>query len=207
MSVWLQGPELLPLTVIGFLTDWLFSGKILVPLALLGVALLAWQRRWSLAASLLVFFPLVAAGAGLKYVLPTPAAATFLKVRVLFVSSFGGPQFLANGYPSGHAARTAFALGWLVLAFAPSPGRLRAAVFAIVLTCCVGWTRIYVGDHTLLEILGGLALALVFLIPAAILQTVRPGGSRGPTERLPGGLQDGQEGVGLQGGAPNQGAV
>ncbi|MBV8085741.1 MAG: phosphatase PAP2 family protein, partial [Chloroflexi bacterium] len=81
----------------------------------------------------------------------------------------GAPTPLAHGFPSGHASRAGFALGWLAIVLTPPQYRKPVLAVATVLTLAVCWTRIYVGDHSLLEILAGLALALTFLVPAAAL--------------------------------------
>jgi membrane-associated phospholipid phosphatase len=168
VSVWLQGPEVMWLTLLGAATDALFLAETVLPLAALAFLVLAWRRHWLLALSVGCIVPVVGLEVVLKYLLDVPNASTYLQVRKVLQTP-GAPTALEHGFPSGHASRAGFTLGWLAIAL--TPPRYRKPVFAgvAVLTLAVCWTRIYVGDHSLLEILAGLALALTFLIPAAAL--------------------------------------
>jgi membrane-associated phospholipid phosphatase len=169
VSAWLQGPSEYPLTVTGFVTDWLFSPQVVLGLAALGCLALTISRRWMLAASLALVFPVVAAETVLKYLIDQPPASGFLQVRVLQRTSDVHFAAFEHGFPSGHAARIAFAIGWLALLLAPARWRVPIAAAATILALFSAWTRIYVGDHSLLEIIAGLLLAGVFLPLAGAL--------------------------------------
>ena len=172
VSSWLQGPSEYPLTVVGFVTDWLFSAEVVLGLAALGCLVLAVCRRWLLAASLALVFPVVAAETVLKYLIAQPPASTYLQVRVLFRTSDVQIAALEHGFPSGHAARIGFALGWLALLLAPARWRVPLALGAAVVALFSAWTRIYVGDHSLLEIVAGLVLAGIYLPLAGALMAL-----------------------------------
>jgi len=167
-SRWLQGPAEFALTVVGAVTQQLFSGQVVLGVALIAAVLLLLRRRWLLAASMAAVFPLVLAEVALKLLIQQPPASRYLQLRLLF-SSYGPPGALATGFPSGHAARAMFVIGWLTVVFTPNRYRPLALAGAIVLTLFVCWTRIYVGDHSVLEIVAGLVLAVVFLVPAGVL--------------------------------------
>ncbi len=165
-SLWLQGPAEPALTAVGFVTDWLCSWQFLLSLAALGCLALALTGRWLAAFSGALIFPLVAVEVAMKYAIEEPPASHFLQTRSLFTSSYVHIEGLSNGFPSGHAARIGFAAGWLAVFC--TPARYRAVVLGAVelVTLFVGWTRIYVGDHSALEIVAGLLLSLAFLFPA-----------------------------------------
>ena len=163
MSLWLQGPDEQPLTVLGDITGWLFSGQIVLPTAIVLCLVLLLRGRVLLALSAGLIFPLVALEAVLKLLIAAPPASNYLRVRILTVSPDTGIKALEHGFPSGHAARIGFVIGWLALLL--TPRRYRAPVVAglLLLTLFIAWTRIYVGDHSLLEIIAGLLLAAMFL--------------------------------------------
>ena len=168
ISQWLQGPAERSLTDIGFVTDWLFSGEVVLGVAAICCVVLLIRGRWLLALSAGVVFPAVVTEIILKLLIAKPPASSYLRVRVLVPS--GVPvQALAHGFPSGHAARIGFVIGWLTLLLVPARYRLAAAVAAAVIAFFCVWTRIYVGDHSLLEIVAGLLLAGVFLPVAGVL--------------------------------------
>ncbi|MFI5268991.1 MAG: phosphatase PAP2 family protein, partial [Chloroflexota bacterium] len=171
-SVWLQGPQEPALTVVGFFTDWLFSAQLVLGLAALLCVVLAFRRRWLLAASAALVFPVVLLEAVLKFLVHQPPASTFLQVRVLFRSSDVNLEALAHGFPSGHAARIGFVLGWLLLLLVPRSCRPQVTLGTLLLTLLIAWTRIYVGDHSLLEIVAGLLLAAAFLPLAGALMSI-----------------------------------
>jgi membrane-associated phospholipid phosphatase len=175
ISGWLQGPPEQALTVIGFFTDWLFSGQLVVALGLLLCIVLALRGQWLLAASVALVFPVIFLEAVLKFLINQPPASTFLQVRVLFRSSDPQVAPLEHGFPSGHASRIGFVLGWLMLLLVPRRYRLPVLLVAVPLMLFVAWTRIYVGDHSLLEIVAGLLLAATFLpLAAALMRLSRP---------------------------------
>jgi len=175
VSIFLQGPDEQPLTVLGDITGWLFSGQLLLPAALVLCLVLLLRGRVLLAFSAGVIFPLIAVEAILKLLIDRPPASAYLRVRVLTISPGTGIRALEHGFPSGHAARIAFAIGWLALLLTPRRYRWLVLSGMLLLTLFVCWTRIYVGDHSLLEIVAGLLLATAFLPLAAALMALARG--------------------------------
>jgi len=71
----------------------------------------------------------------------------------------------SGSFPSGHAA-TAFACATVIAWTTP-----RLAVPAFVLAVAISWSRVYVGVHWPLDVLGGAALGV--LVATALLMLVR----------------------------------
>jgi undecaprenyl-diphosphatase len=145
--------------------NWLFEalsragtfGAIWIVIAL--VLALAW-RRWGV---LVVTAAAVAladlAATGLKVVVDVERpSARYATPKTLV------PAPKDHSFPSGHAA-TSFAAATVLTAFAP---RLAPAWF--VLALAIGFSRVYVGVHYPLDIVGGAALgvATALLLLAAI---------------------------------------
>jgi undecaprenyl-diphosphatase len=127
------------------------------------VLALLWRRPWFLVALLAA----AAAAAGLSYELRQwigrerpPLVYPEPKPLV------GVPH--SGAFPSGHAA-TAFACA-TVLAWA-SP-RLRIPAF--VLAAAIAWSRVYVGVHWPLDVLGGALLGVLVAIALLKLAAARP---------------------------------
>lgn len=81
---------------------------------------------------------------------------------------------LGGAYPSGHALRTAFFLTFAaMLLWQEGGGAVRRALAAsvVLLGLFIAYTRVYVGDHWLSDVVGGLALgaatALLVVGPVA----------------------------------------
>jgi membrane-associated phospholipid phosphatase len=160
-SQWLQGSERLPLTILGSITEYLFSPEV-TAVAAGAVVLLLWRRgRREPALSLAVFFVVALAGAALKFALRHPSPGNLLVHRGVLPSTSPPGVLSSNGFPSGHEARAAFLIGWASLLAWGIRWRIVCAAIAVALV--VGWTRIYVGDHFLFDIIGGLFLAGGFL--------------------------------------------
>jgi undecaprenyl-diphosphatase len=80
----------------------------------------------------------------------------------------------SGAFPSGHAA-SAFAAA-TVIAWASR----RLAVPAYVLAALVAWSRVYVGVHWPLDVIGGAALGTLVAIALLKLSAVRPQLLRAP---------------------------
>jgi membrane-associated phospholipid phosphatase len=78
----------------------------------------------------------------------------------------------SSGYPSGHALRAVFLA--IAIAYAVPRGPIRVAAVGIAMLVCL--SRVYVGEHSWYEVVGG-ALAGCALAAAAI-GLVRPSGLR-----------------------------
>ncbi|MBV8084031.1 MAG: hypothetical protein JO247_04365, partial [Chloroflexi bacterium] len=94
VSIWLQGPEVHWLTVLGAATDALFLAETVLPLAAVAFVVLAWRRRWLLALSVGCIVPVVGLEVLLKYLLDVPNASTYLQVRKV-IEIPGAPTPLA----------------------------------------------------------------------------------------------------------------
>ncbi|WP_073810378.1 phosphatase PAP2 family protein [Kitasatospora sp. CB01950] len=122
-------------------------------------------------------------------------------LRQLLMHGFGRPRppvadraVHASGFsfPSGHAFTAAAAAGLLALAVAlarPAAARA-AAVGALVFAGAVGASRVYLGVHWALDVLGGWLLAAGWLALGTLL--ARQDGESGAVllERRPGGRRD-----------------
>jgi undecaprenyl-diphosphatase len=82
----------------------------------------------------------------------------------------------SGAFPSGHAA-SAFAAA-TVIAWASRP----LAVPAYVLAALVAWSRVYVGVHWPLDVIGGAALGTLVAIALLRLSAVPRRSLRAPTE-------------------------
>ncbi|MBV9121417.1 MAG: phosphatase PAP2 family protein [Chloroflexi bacterium] len=174
MTRLLRPPENLVLDGVSTATQWLFSPAVSLPLAAILVVVLWVVQRPALGWSLARFFPAVIAGVVLKSALRLPAPH-----GLSGVSSMGGVSscsVLQCGLPSGHMLRATFLILWLALVLVPAARRSWGLSLGVLLALFVGWTRIYAGDHFVLDVVGGLLVGLAFL-PAAQL-VARPGSER-----------------------------
>jgi undecaprenyl-diphosphatase len=148
-----------PLGVLGFsAVSYLGDLRVMVPTAVLVTAWLAWRRRWR---SIAVWLGALLGSAVINGVLkgffqvPRPGRWTFWVF---------GPN-AGYSFPSGHTMAVGVAAGTLallVMHHAPTPPRTRMmAGFAVgALTVLVAFSLMYVGVHTLTDVLGGLAATL-----------------------------------------------
>ena len=82
----------------------------------------------------------------------------------------------SGAFPSGHAA-SAFAAATVI-----AWGSRRLAIPAYVLAALVAWSRVYVGVHWPLDVIGGAALGTLVAIALLKLSEVRPRSLRAPQE-------------------------
>jgi undecaprenyl-diphosphatase len=127
---------------------------------LIGVVLaLVWRRPWFLL--LLVAADLAADGLSLvlrQWIGRLRPPLVYPEPRPLVPTPHTG------SFPSGHSA-TAFACATVIAWASP-----RLAVPAFVLAALVAWSRVYVGVHWPLDVLGGAALGV--LVATALLRLV-----------------------------------
>ncbi|HEU4706620.1 MAG TPA: bifunctional DedA family/phosphatase PAP2 family protein [Solirubrobacterales bacterium] len=145
---------------------WLGSGGVVLVLAAICAALLAWRRRWAEFWVLVAGIAITQVGiVGIKDAVGRPRPPGGL------VSTSG------SSFPSGHAAHSVFYL-WLaitiVLRLRPGMARGAAVVTAgFALTALIGLSRVYLGVHYLSDVSAGWALgAAAFSFCAAIGLTV-----------------------------------
>jgi undecaprenyl-diphosphatase len=128
---------------------------------LIGVVLaLVWRRPWFLL--LLVAVDLAAAGLSLvlrQWIGRARPPLIYPEPRPLV------PTPPTGSFPSGHSA-TAFACATVIAWASP-----RLAVPAFVLAALVAWSRVYVGVHWPLDVLGGALLGV--LVATALLRLAR----------------------------------
>jgi undecaprenyl-diphosphatase len=136
---------------------------------LIGVVLaLVWRRPWFLL--LLVAADLAADGLSLvlrQWIGRLRPPLVYPEPRPLVPTPHTG------SFPSGHSA-TAFACATVIAWASP-----RLAVPAFVLAALVAWSRVYVGVHWPLDVLGGSALGVLVSIALLKLVAARPRLRRG----------------------------
>ena len=130
----------------------------LIWVAIAALLALAWRRP-------LIFFAVVAADAiadlssyGLRAAIPRDRPPLHDPLPKPLVHVPG-----THSFPSGHTA-TSFACAAVIAWFAP-----RLAVPAFLLAAAIGWSRVYVGVHYPLDVLGGAALGM--LVAAGVVLT------------------------------------
>ena len=127
------------------------------------VLALLWRRPWFLV--LLVAADLAADGLSLalrQWIGRVRPSLVYPEPRPLVPTPHTG------SFPSGHSA-TAFACATVIAWGSP-----RLAVPAFVLAALVAWSRVYVGVHWPLDVLGGAALGVLVAIALLKLAASRP---------------------------------
>ena len=133
------------------------SAFVTIGSALLGGGLL-WRARERVRAKLLVGVVLVERLSADSIKLVYDRARPMFDLHPVVTNS--------SSYPSGHAANSMTAFVALALFAAPARLRQRAMVAAIISGILIGMTRPYLGVHWPSDVLGGWALAAIFLVLA-----------------------------------------
>lgn len=107
---------------------------------------------------------------------------TYISVQVLklviarprpvgLLEDFASREFFVygDGFPSGHAAVAAMA-GLTLLPYLPKKWRW----IPIILIILVGWSRVYLGVHSPLDVVGGLVLGAIVVLAASFLPDFIP---------------------------------
>ena len=145
----------------------LFASELsIVYAAIGGIALLrAGARAWSVAP--LGFLLLYPVELGMKMLVDQPNIPTPLHREVAYPLV---EVVLRGTFPSGHALRAAFLCTFAGLLLTP-----RARTFGLPLAIgigamlgIIGFTRVYLGDHWLTDVLGGIALGWSVALPLAV---------------------------------------
>jgi undecaprenyl-diphosphatase len=130
------------------------AGLLVAPVAV-GLVIVALTRRWQYLIPFVLVLPL-------KLIFEKGLVKQLVERERPFVSV--GPEIVVRGtafeglsFPSGHAT-TAFALAVLVTAFLPARWRAVPMLWAVV----VGVSRLYYGEHNLLDVVAGAAIGTAF---------------------------------------------
>ena len=163
--------------------------EVLIPLLVIGGAVLSWRRRTPGPLLMLV-------GSYLGMAMVVGPVKTLLHRP----EPFDIPGQIGRSYPSGHAAQAILVYGMLaalVLA-GPVAARVRAAATVLPIVAClaVGLAVLFRNAHWFSDMVGGYAIGLVWLAgPLALAERSAPwligvpprAGNRGPaTSKLPG---------------------
>ena len=119
----------------------------------------------------LLLFVGVALEVGLKYCLPHPTPPSEFMRGLQFLPSLQiAPPY---SFPSGHVLRTTF----LVALIGERRPRWRACCWALVIA--MASTRLYLNEHWLSDVVGGLLLGLMLAAVAAAIDSGTPTHRRG----------------------------
>jgi undecaprenyl-diphosphatase len=169
VAQWLHAHATPFVTTVMLIISALGSGYAVTVIALGLALLLGWHRAWE---RLLVLVLTVPGGAGLNALLKH----AFRRARPLF----DDPLLVLTTYsfPSGHAMAATVLYGLLVVYavrhLRQRRARLLVASAAAVLIVLVGFSRLYLGVHYLSDVLGGMAVGVVWLTMClTAVETVR----------------------------------
>ncbi len=100
-------------------------------------------------------------------------SAAILKIisRSLGESFVGTPWHLSIGAPSGHASLSTIVYGGAAAILLHAAGRLGAAgafLLFLILLSGIAVTRITLGTHTPMDVVTGIILGMIFVVPVAI---------------------------------------
>ena len=130
------------------------AGLLVAPIAV-GLVIVALTRRWTYLIPFVLVLPL-------KLIFEKGLLKQLVERERPFTSV--GPEIVVRGtaieglsFPSGHAT-TAFALAVLVTAFLPARWRAVPLLWAVV----VAVSRLYYGEHNLLDVVAGAAIGTAF---------------------------------------------
>ncbi|MHB1132506.1 MAG: phosphatase PAP2 family protein [Chloroflexota bacterium] len=161
----IEGPFL---EVLAALTGIAFSAEFSLVYGL-GAAILLWRRglgRWSLAP--FGFVAVTPIEMVLKRYVDQPYVPAELHSDVPY-PLLG--VHLGGAFPSGHALRTAFFLVFVAVLLWRRRQR-PAALALLALALFIGYTRVYVGDHWLSDVVAGLTLGAATALPLAAVVSV-----------------------------------
>lgn len=173
-----------PLVAAARAVTWLGSTGVLCAVIGAAAIVLAFRRRWRLAAYLLI------TGAGALVLDPVlKSLVGRLRPAVAHPIAHG----TGNSFPSGHSLGSVVCYGAIFLVFLPAArGRWRTAFTAAiaVLVALIGISRILLGVHYLSDVLGGWALGITWLgITATAFELTRRASGQPVADPLTEGLE------------------
>ena len=173
LTSWIVAHRVGGLTAAMKVLTWLGSTAVIVPLAVaLGGWFLVGRRDWR---------PLAMLAVAVGGVIATHNVVKLLVQRARPPASVLIGHFTGSAFPSGHASQAAaFYAMAAILVGAGLPVRARVVTWAVAATLCVvvGFSRLYLGEHWLTDVLGGYALGIAWVsLVAAVTLTMPSRGS------------------------------
>ncbi len=90
---------------------------------------------------------------------PSPPKLFFRHVDILFPTTYVHTNY---SYPSGHMFRTTFIIVLLLYYLSSSKNRVSASTFFVISLLLMAISRIYLGEHWLSDVVGGILLGALF---------------------------------------------
>jgi len=178
VTAWLAAHRIGWLTATMRVVTWLGSGWVTIPLVAIGGAVLArpGRRRWTMYVSLAVILGTTVLVHSIKFLIARqrPTLAEVLATASGFA------------FPSGHSAQAVATYGILAFLVCMHLSRWRHRVaawtVAVGIILMVGFSRLYLGVHWLTDVLGGYALAAMWLAVVLTVASVlhQPRGAPAP---------------------------